>query len=367
MRPTTGFAILAALVVLLAGTAGSARGGEDTAGAVYTLSNAAAGNSVLVFTRAHDGTLTPAGSYPTGGLGTGSGLGSQGALVRAGNRLVGVDAGSNQIAAFDVKDDTLTLASHVASGGVMPISVTVHHDLVYVLNAGDATHAANITGFTFRHGMLEPLDGSTRSLSTASPGPAQVEFTPDGHVLVVTEKDTNRIDTYVVGADALATGPDVQPSAGATPFGFEFDKHGNLIVSDAFGGAAGASALSSYDVARDGTLTVTTPLAPDGQTAACWVVVTKNGRYAYTTNTGSANVSSYTIEPDGSISLLHAIAGSTGATPIDAGITQNGRLIYTLDSGGHDLSAFTIAEDGSLTSVPGIAGLPASAVGLAAR
>ena len=210
----TKFAILAALVLVLAGTAGATPGGGDTAGAVYTLSNAAAGNSVLVFARGHDGTLTPAGSYPTGGLGTGSGLGSQGALARDGKWLVGVDAGSNQIAAFRVKHNTLQLTSHVASGGAMPISVTVHDGLVYVLNAGGT---ANITGFTFHSGTLEPLAGSSRPLSTASPGPAQVEFTPDGRVLVVTEKDTNKIDTYVVGADGLTTGPHVQASAGATP------------------------------------------------------------------------------------------------------------------------------------------------------
>jgi 6-phosphogluconolactonase len=353
---------LVAAAALLAVAAGSARAGNGSAGAVYTLSNQASGNAVLVFSRAHDGTLTPDGSFPTGGAGTGAGLGSQGALVHARNHLFAVDAGSNQIAAFRIEHDGLQLVSHVSSGGVMPISLTVHGDLVYVLNAGGT---ANITGFTFRGNELTPLTGSTRPLSTASPGPAQVEFTPDGGVLVVTEKNTNKIDTYVVGGNGLATGPNVQASAGATPFGFEFDNRGTLIVSDAFGGAANASALSSYAVSNHGTLTAVTPLATDGQTAACWVVVTKNGRYAYTTNTGSANLSSYAIDHDGSISLLHAVAGSTGAGPIDASIAKH--FLYTLDSGGHDVSAFTVGADGSLTPIPGIAGLPASAVGLVAR
>ena len=230
---------VAALALLVAVSAGSAAPGKKAAGAVFTLSNAAGGNAVLVFSRAHDGSLTPAGSYPTGGLGTGAGLGSQGAIVLDHKTLFAVDAGSNQIAAFKVeKKDGLRLVSHVASGGATPISITAHKGLVYVLNAGAP---ANITGFTFRHGELQQIPGSSRPLSAPSPGPAQVQFSPHGRVLVVTEKDTSLIDTYVVGKDGLASGPHSQPSAAATPFGFDFDKRGRLIVSDAFGGAPGAS------------------------------------------------------------------------------------------------------------------------------
>jgi 6-phosphogluconolactonase len=362
IRSTLCAAVATAILVVVAAMPAAATAGGGGAGAVYTLSNQAGGNAVLVFSRAQDGTLTQAGSYPTGGLGTGAGLGSQGALVRQHKSLFAVDAGSNQISAFDILNDGLRLVSHVASGGVMPISLTMNGDVLYVLNAGSP---ANITGFTFRHDKLEPLAGSTRPLSAAAPGPAQIQFTHDGRVLVVTEKDTNKIDTYVLGHDGLATGPNVQPSAGATPFGFDIDRHGHLIVSDAFGGAPGASALSSYTVGRDGGLTTITPLAADGQTAACWVVITKNGRYAYTTNTGSANVSSYTIGHDGAITLLQAAAGATGGGPIDEAIAKH--VLYTLDSGGHDISAFTIGDDGSLTPIPGVAGLPASAVGLAAK
>jgi hypothetical protein len=50
-------------------------------GTVYTQSNSPAGNAVLAFSRAGDGTLTAQGSYPTGGTGTGANLGSQGAVV----------------------------------------------------------------------------------------------------------------------------------------------------------------------------------------------------------------------------------------------------------------------------------------------
>ena len=267
-----------ALLAALAVTAGSAAAADEAAGAVYTLTNAANGNAVLAFDRSRDGALSPAGNFPTGGLGTGAGLGSQGALVASenGRWLYAVNAGSNEISVFAVGEDGLSLAAKVESGGVEPISLTVAHDLLYVLNAGDATHAANIVGFRIgSHGNVSALAGSSRPLSGAAVGPAQIQFSPNGRLLVVTEKGTNSIDTYVLASNGLASGPNVQPSAGATPFGFAFDKRGHLIVSDAFGGAPGASALSSYSLSAGGALGTITPLAPDGQTAACWVVTTR--------------------------------------------------------------------------------------------
>ena len=43
----------------------------EPVGAVYTMSNATDGNSVLVFTRRSNGRLEPAAEFATGGLGTG--------------------------------------------------------------------------------------------------------------------------------------------------------------------------------------------------------------------------------------------------------------------------------------------------------
>ena len=369
-RGPSFFVYAAAIAVALTVGAASAAAAGGTKGAVFTATNAAGGNSVLIFDRAADGTLHAAGSAATGGLGSGAGLGSQGAVVLSdnGEELYVVNAGSSEITAFDVKHkDELTWVAKVGSGGVRPISLTVHDQLLYVLNSGGGVAPGNITGFRIgKHGDLSPLANSTRALSGAAVGPAQIAFSPDGGVLVVTEKGTDSIDTYVVGKNGLSAGPYVQASAAATPFGFAFDKRGDLIVSDAFGGAAGASELSSYDVSDVGVLSVVTPHAADGQTAACWVVVTKDGRFAYTTNTGSANVSSYAVGKDGSISLLNGSAGGTGAAPIDVALAAGSRFLYTLDVGAHGISAFGVGNDGSLGSIGGPSGLPAGAVGLAA-
>jgi 6-phosphogluconolactonase len=362
-------AVLACAVLASAAQASPPSDGRGD-GAVYTLSNSAAGNAVAVFDRAANGELTARGSVPTGGAGSGAGLGSQGALVLDDRRLFAVNAGSNTVSALRIgSGDRVSLADVAGSHGVRPISLTVHGPLLYVLNAGSATTPANIQGFLVLFGRLIPLPGSSRPLSVALPGPAQIEFTPDGRHLVVAEKDTNRIVTYRVGPFGYASGPIVQPSAGQTPFGFAFDPRGRLIVSEAFGGATDASAVSSYRVAGNGTISVISPSVATTETAACWVVVTGNGRYAYATNTGSNSVSGYAIASDGSLTLLDADGrtATTGATPIDAALSRGSRFVYTLNDGADEIQGFRVAADGSLDSVTAVGGLPASSVGLAAK
>jgi hypothetical protein len=68
------------------------------------MSNASSGNAVLIYDRAADGTLTPAGSAGTSGLGSGGGLGNQGGLILSeGCWLLVVNAGSNSITVFRVQ------------------------------------------------------------------------------------------------------------------------------------------------------------------------------------------------------------------------------------------------------------------------
>lgn len=356
--------VLAVAVAVLGAVASSAS--AHSTGAVYTLTNGALGNSVKVFHRAGNGSLAAAGEFPTGGNGTGSGLGNQGAVVRDGGRLFAVNAGSNSISAFRVRGHALRLVDTVDSGGDMPISLTAHKGLLYVLNAGET---GNITGFRYsRHGNLSKLRGSARPLSGNATGPAQVSFDPDGELLVVTEKDTNVIDLYKVANDTgRVSGPKPQASAGATPFGFGFDGHGHLIVSEAFGGAQDASAVSSYKIGHRGIRPIT-PSAPTTETAACWIVVTKDGRFAYTTNTGSGSVSGYKISRAGELTLLDADGrtGVTGPGPIDMALDRDSRFLYSLNSGDGTISGFRVRADGSLSPIGGATGLPPGTNGLAA-
>jgi 6-phosphogluconolactonase len=365
LRTLAVAAVLGVALLVLAAPA-MASGGSR---AVYTLTNESSGNAVAVFDRASDGSLTPDGTVPTGGLGTGAGLGSQGALVLDDDRLFAVNAGDDTISMLRVgRGGEVDLADVADSGGVRPISITVRGRLVYVLNGGNATTPANITGFLALFGQLVPLPGSSRPLSAAMPDPAQIEFSPSGRHLVVTEKATNLIVTYRVGSLGFASAPNAQPSAGETPFGFAFDKRGRLIVSEAFGGAPDASVLSSYSLARDGAITPITPNVATTETAACWVVVTKNGHFTYTTNTGSNSISGYRIGNGGGLTLLDAdgVTAATGAGPLDLALSPGSRFLYSLNGGVPEVQGFAVNRDGSLDVLGSVGGLPPGAVGLAA-
>ncbi len=352
---------LAALTLALAGPAHAA----DAPGAVYALTNSQAGNAVVVYDRGADGALTPAGTVASGGVGTGAGLGSQGAVIVSDDHrfLFAVNAGSDSVSSFRIRPSGLELVDTAPSGGDMPTSVAFHSGLLYVLNAGVPNSVSGL--LVSRDGRLTPIPGSTRPLSGPATAPAQVGFSDDGATLVVTERATNLVDTYGVGDDGLLTGPFSYPSAGPTPFGFAIDRRGTLFVSEA-GTGGGASTYRLGDAAA---LEPRSSMIMTGQRAACWAVISKNGRYGYVTNAGTGNISGFAIEPDGTASLLDAdgVTAVTGGNPTDVAMSQDGRFLYARVAQLGRISVFRVASDGSLEALPPFSGTPAGLAGLAAR
>lgn len=263
-------------------------------GAVYTMSNAAQENQVVVFSQAPDGSLEQVQKIGAGAAGPGKSPTSDVAPIDTENEMVlspdhkflfVVDAGADKISAFEVHNPeqvnrkgqtfsgSLQLVDTVDSGGAFPASLAVNGNTLYVVNAradaGKADMGGDITGFTFDdQGQLSPIPNSTQPLSgkqTPLPGhqvqPGGIVFSPDGNYLVVTEKATNLIDVYPV-SNGVAGPPVVSPSAGTTPFGAVFDSSGHLIVSNAnVSKASGkpkknASSVSSYDIGSDASLNV---------------------------------------------------------------------------------------------------------------
>jgi len=369
MKLKLSFALLLTIVVALSSLPAFA-----AAGAVYTINNSSSGNAVLVFSRTADGHILPAGTFATGGTGTGAGLGNQGALVidAANQFLFAVNAGSDNISVFRIGENGLRLVDLVPSGGRQPISLTVSRKVLYVLNNGGAVGSSDtIAGFAVgANGHLTRIV-SGLPLSAASVGPAQIGFNVDGDLLLVAEKTTNNIDLFSVDDDGVASGATVVASAGQTPFGFAFGKRNQVFVSDAFGGAANAGAVSSYVVSKGGALQTVTAVAADQQSAPCWVVLTNDGRFAYTTNTGSGNVSGYQVNFSGRLRLLNADGitadAGTGSTPLDAAISNDNRFLYVLTPGTGNVQGFVISLHGSLTPLTQATGVPPSASGLVVR
>ncbi|TPG18185.1 lactonase family protein [Pedococcus bigeumensis] len=361
---TTRTSVLAAVTattaaVMLVASTGTASAHEGSAGRpvghVYEATNAAGGNGVTVFDRDPDGTLHPTVTVATGGLGAGASLHSQGGIARDGRIIFVVNAGDDSVSALASTRHGLVLRDRISTGGDFPVSVTVRNGVGYVLNQGNDT----IRGFRYdADGRLHRLPGSTRALTPNAAGgttdAAQISFTPDGRSLVVTEKATNRIETFGV---VRGYAGDARPhaSAGTTPYGFDFDRRGHLIVSEAATGSASSYRVQPFDA-------VTSALS-DTQKAACWLVVA--GDWAYVVNAASTSISSYRLAHDGSLVLEAAVAATTGAGPTDAAVSSDGRTL-SVRLGDGSLSSFQIGADGGLSSAGTAAGTAYGTSGLVA-
>jgi hypothetical protein len=163
------------------------------------MSNDPRRNTVVVFNRDADGKLRPAGTYATGGTGSGAfedaangvvlgdanGEAAPNNLTDATRLLFVVNAGSNSLSVFRVnqdddangRKDALELVTVRPSGGEKPVSLTVNRGLLYVLHSGETVDGEiatpncttgdrpSITGFRVSAaGQLTPIPGSTRRL-----------------------------------------------------------------------------------------------------------------------------------------------------------------------------------------------------------
>ena len=341
---------------------------NNAAGAVYVQTNDATINEVLAFERREDGGLAPQGRFDTAGRGTGEPhLPSQSSIVLSddGRWLLVVSAGSDELSLFSVENGGLVLANCIASGGGTPTSVAVSGDLVYVLNNG----TPNIAGFRIDAGRLIGLEGSSRPLSADDADPAQVSFSLDGRTLVVTERGTDSISTYAIDERGYADGPTTIKASGKTPYGFDFTADGAVIVTEAFGGAVGAAAASSYSLSGPANLAPVSGSVADTRSEVCWAAITNDGRFAYVTNFGDGTISSYEIAGDGTLELRNAVAGSTrlGEKGIrDEAITGDGQYLYAIDADAQRVFGWTVSGDGKLAPVGEFEGVPDTVAGLAA-
>jgi 6-phosphogluconolactonase (cycloisomerase 2 family) len=212
----------------------------------------------------------------------------------------------------------------VPSGGQFPVSVAVHANIVYVLNA---RAGGSVSGFFVRGGLLEPIPASTRALSldpaatpefTSTPG--QVGFSPDGRQLIVTTKGNgSAVDVFRVRRHGLlSASPVVNTLPGAVPFAFDFGRDGELVLTE-----AGPNAVASFTLHNNGDLAPITSVAT-GQAATCWVA--NIGRNVYAANAGSASVTNVASGSRGDLSFVANVA--TGPGTVDLAASADGRFLY---------------------------------------
>jgi len=335
-------------------------------GAVYVQTNAAP-NEVIAFRRAGDGSLDRIGSVATGGEGEGSPhLQSQGSVIltRDGQYLLVTNAASDDLSVYSVAaDGSIELRDRVHTGDA-PRSVAEREGLVVVLNTGKP----GLTSFRLQADGITPVAGGDQALAPSDADPAQVGFSPDGSMIVVTERGTDSILTYAVASDGTFGAYREIASEGPTPYGFAFTSGGVLVVTEAFRAEKGAAAASSYAIV-DGSLLPRTSSVGNGRSEICWAVVTPDDRFAFTTNFADGAVSRFAIAADGSLSLGDATAGiSVDGKPglRDLDLSGDGRFLYAIDADGARIYGWSVDAEGSLEPVGSWDGLPETVAGLAA-
>ena len=335
---------------------------------VFTSTNSPLGNEVLVFGRGVNGQPTALlARVGTQGTGSGGALLNQGGVTLSGDGkwLFVINYRSSTVSTFAVEAGRLSLKSVVRSGEGFPLSVTESGDVVYVLNENPE---GSLQGFRNQNGQLTPIPATFRQLSSGAGGsiPTQVNFSPDGRVLIANSRRFNTVFSYRVNTEGVTDA--LLVALAQAPGGHVFDRLGRLLMTETFSNAPGRGAVSFFrfspgDPARPVLVGAS---VGNNQTGTARIDVAPNGRNAYTTNTASNTISRYAIR-SGRLVLARAVAANTGAAPTDLAVAPTGRSLWVLNSGSQTLSAFAIDPDGRLTLSGEAVGLPFGANGLAAN
>jgi 6-phosphogluconolactonase len=333
---------------------------------VFVMTNNADGNQVVAFQRDSNGTLENPHSYGTDGRGSGGTvdpLASQGSLTLStdGAWLFAVNAGSGSVSVFRVNGARLELTDRVATEGSEPNSVAQSGSLVYVLNTAGSS---SVVGFNLNNGKLVRIPKSLRFLSGNTVASGSVAFSPDGQFLIVTEKATNNLDVFKVLSDGSLSQATITKSVGPGAFSAGFTRNDVAVVSETGPGGPNLSAISSYSVQINGTLTPISSSVPTLGSANCWNVVTPDGRFVYVSNAGSGSVSGFAVGSGGTLTPLPGTVlalNPTGSSNIDITISSDGKFLYTLNAGTGAVGMFAIQPtNGALTDLGTAGSLPAA-------
>ena len=369
--------------------------------ALYTQTNSndtIRGNEIVLIYHECDETnsssLHVVGRFPTGGLGSSSPIGSQNSTILYNGRLFATNTLSHDISVFDVDEESgaLELIGRYPSGGQFPIGVTVHDDLLFILNSWGQ---GNIYGYRIRSGeadggsdfALIPLPNSKRIIHsfpfdeprlaintqfgfpglTAHESSSQVGFSPDGGWLVVVNKGadpnvgpSHEGDILVYSVDPKSGLPSIDPvhntstAGNIRPFSFvwlELDGEDIMLLTESDGPSASSYRFSS----RTGALTPISENVGNGnRVGLCWNAYHPQSGVMFGTNAPDSTVSSYRVGRRGELVLLESVAFSYGdkftAFPFDVSIV--GDFLFTVQAGSGSVAAFQInPSNGSLALV----------------
>lgn len=365
---------------------------------VYTeTNNPATGlNAVLAFHQNADGKLTPIGAFYTGGTGQinlpkviGPDDSSQEVVATPNGRfLFAVNQGSNSISSFRIDSDGgLDLIGTFDSGGVQPDSIGIAGDKLYVSNRGDSavgrpgTVAPNITGFRINHdGTLTKIPGSTVTFPKDT-SPSQNLISSDGRLLFAdifgvpgsTASQSNTLAPFQIeknGDLKLAPGGNVgAPVSPPLLLGAAFNPNYPLI----YAGLTAANEVGVFHFDKSGKLDFVGDSPVQGA-APCWSVVSADGQYLYTGDTGTDSIGVFSLaDPFHPTEIQEFKLGGPQAAPgspsgtlqtnvFQIALSPDGHMLYAIGQNtdatggfadGNQLHILSVAADGKLSEPNG--------------
>jgi 6-phosphogluconolactonase (cycloisomerase 2 family) len=193
---------------------------------------------------------------------------------------------------------------------------------------------------------------------------------PDGtlHVIASNAPDPDGIVVFPVGGDGGLGEPSLYDAKGASPFYIAFlhNRPDTFII-----GFAVSDGLAMGRIDADGKVNVG-PLVKIDTSAGlpselCWLAVSPDDRFVFTTNFGYSTISSYRI--DGNVlsiakdpagpkvpgdGTFRAIDGVVSSGPSDNWISPDGAFLYQIYGNASKLVGYATQPDGSLNEIASV-------------
>ena len=110
---------------------------------------------------------------------------------------------------------------------------------------------------------------------------------------------------------------------------------------------------------------------PTNAGGACWVVITKDDKYAFVTSPFTSNISSFRIEQNGQLTPVNgdSIVYTGDGALLDEALSHESKYLYVLNSAGFassKLDEFRVNKNGTVTHIGTTPSFDGSASGTAA-
>ncbi len=314
---------------------------------VISSTNDSIQNEIVGYRRNSNGKLDSLFTLSTFGKGINGPLRSQNSMLwtKEGKFLLVCNAGSNDVSVFKIDGENVTFLNKYSSGGQTPVSITQYKDFIYVLNSG---HHGILSGFKItQDGTLNPIPGINIEVDTMVSGPAQASFTCDGSGIIITCRSSNKIIGFQMSKDGIPVGKTSISSNTEVPYGFDLDEDGKIFVTE-----AKQSGISVYQWKNGKELEKLFDLSKDLHTAACWIKLTKDRKYAFVADADPKNIAGFQIAKTGQCTLIKSDgkSSSTENTPTELTIVDD-QFLYVSSIRNSAIEVYQIDGSGNLIKI----------------